>query len=112
MPNLDDDAKRLAEAHYSVEPGVSEIFRITGSASPEDPEDDTVIFLEVNSNTIPVGIMPLGFGPSPAHGIHSSSVIVEVTPEEFEKILSHELPLPGTWEIGELMPRPAPVGQQ
>ena len=36
--------------------------------------------------------MPLEhFGPAPASGIPFSSIIVEVTPSELEKIRSHEL---------------------
>ena len=53
------------------------------------------------------GIMPLHFGPAPAIGIPYSSTIIEVTPNEFRKIQSHELKLPEGWEIGEELPKPA-----
>ncbi len=51
--------------------------------------------------------MPLHFGPVPAIGILYSSIIIEVTPNEFQKIQSHELKLPEGWEIGEELPRPS-----
>ena len=57
-------------------------------------------------NTVESGVMPLHFGPAPASGIPYSSIIVEVTPSEFEKIRTHELRLPDGWEIGEELPRP------
>jgi hypothetical protein len=53
--------------------------------------------------------MPLHFGPAPASGIPYPSVIVEVTPDEFKKIQSHELKLPEGWEIGEELARPTDV---
>ena len=43
--------------------------------------------------------MPLGFGPTPEAGIRFPSVIIEVTPDEFEKIEAKELPLPSGWEF-------------
>ena len=35
------------------------------------------------------------------------AVIVEVSPEEFAKIQTHELTLPKGWLLGEEMPKPA-----
>ena len=61
--------------------------------------------LEVNADTAPSGVMPLHFGPAPAGGIPYPSVIVEVTPDEFERIRAHELKLPDGWTIGEEYPR-------
>jgi hypothetical protein len=51
--------------------------------------------------------MPLQFGPSPASGLHYPSIIVEVTPEEFERIQTQQLELPEGWIVGERLPRPA-----
>jgi hypothetical protein len=39
--------------------------------------------------------------------IHYPSVIVEVTPEEFDRIQTQKLALPEGWTIGELFLRPA-----
>ena len=51
--------------------------------------------------------MQIRFGPNPSSGFKYPSVILEVTPDEFEKIQTHELPLPEGWELGELIPRVA-----
>lgn len=110
MPDKDAVALRLAEAHYNVEPGISEIFRLTAGAEAESSPGEPIKLLEINSNTIAVGVMPLNFGPLPRHGIDFRSVIVEVSPDEFDQIRSRELPLPDGWEIGELMPRPSANG--
>src|SRR3954451_7324023 len=106
MADKDAEARKLAEAHYEVEEGMMQIFRITGGAAAEVLPNEPIKLLEVNENTIPLGIMPLGFGPAPTYGIHFPSVIVEVTPDEYERIRSKELELPNGWTIGDLLPKP------
>ena len=97
-------AQTLARKHFEVEAGLTRVFRIVGKTEvlPTDP----IKLLEVNENTVPCGVMPLFFGPSPAVGIPYPTVIVEVTPEEFQKIQAHELKLPEGWEIGEELSKP------
>ncbi len=112
MPNLDqaakdDQAHRLAQKHYQIEEGITQIFQIKQRMNLDILRAEQVMLLEVNSNTIPSGIMPIRFGPNPSSGFKYPSVILEVTPDEFEKIQTHELPLPEGWELGELIPRVA-----
>src|SRR4051794_26208990 len=110
MPNRLDESRKPAEAHYREEPGITQIYRITGGAEAEVRPNEPINLLEVNENTIPSGIMPLGFGPTSAHGFRYPSIIVEVTPEEFERIQSQELVLPGGWEVGDLVEKPPANG--
>ena len=107
MPTKDEEAKELAEKHYQVEAGLTHVIRISGSAEVEFRPNEPIKLLEVNENTVPSGIMPIQFGPSPASGFHYPSVIVEVTPDEFAKIQTGELRLPNDWRLGETIPRPA-----
>jgi hypothetical protein len=67
---------------------------------------EPIKLLEVNTNTVPSGVLPVQFGPAPASGIPYPTIIVEVAPEEFEKIQTHELKLPKGWQVGEEMPNP------
>src|SRR5438046_1908095 len=99
-------AKELARKHYQVEAGLTQAFRITGKAEVEVVPAEPIKLLEVNENTIPSGVMPLHFGPAPASGIPYPSIIIEVTPDEFEKIKTHELKLPESWQIGEELHKP------
>ena len=62
--------------------------------------------LEVNTNTVPSGIMPIHFGPNLNSGFRFPSVILEVTPSEYENIKTGNLSLPEGWEIGSEIPRP------
>jgi hypothetical protein len=106
----DDAARKLAELHYQIEEGITQIFRMTASPEAEGRPNEPIKLLEVNEFTIPSGVMPLGFGPLPEAGIHYPSVIVEVTPEEFEKIRTAELKLPAGWTVGHLFDKPAENG--
>jgi hypothetical protein len=106
VEEINKAAKELAERHYELESGLTQIFRITDRVEASVVRAEPIKLLEVNENTVESGIMPLHFGPAPASGIPYSSVIIEVTPNEFEKIRSHELKLPDGWEIGEELPRP------
>ena len=108
MPDKDEDARRLAAIHYEVEPAMVSIFRLRAGEDVERRPTEPIKLLEVNEFTIPSGIMPLTFRPAPASGIHFPSIIVEVTPEEYEKIQTHELVLPSSWSVHELIPRPVP----
>jgi hypothetical protein len=94
-------ARTLAQKHYEAEDGLQRIFRLSGSPELEVRPAEPIKLLEVNSNTVPSGILPVSFGPAPASGIPYSSVIVEVSPEEFAKIQNHELTLPKGWLLGE-----------
>jgi hypothetical protein len=106
MRTKDEEARDLAERHYEVEDGILEIYRITDRVEIESREDETIKLLEVNEGTVPAGIMPIHFGPAPEFGFHYSSVIIEVTPEEFQQLEANELQLPNSWTIGDLIPKP------
>ncbi len=101
MPTKEEEAIELARKHYEIEDGMIQIFRITGPDEAEARSNEPIKLLEVNENTVPAGIMPLGFGPSPSAGLHYSTVIVEITPDEFERIRNEEWELPHGWKVGE-----------
>jgi hypothetical protein len=103
----DEEAMALAQKHYELEAGLTQIFRITGIAELELRPVEPIKLLEVNENTVPSGIMPIQFGPSPASGLYYPSIIMEVTPDEFQRIQNQELKLPNGWKVGDLIPRPS-----
>jgi hypothetical protein len=97
--DIAEAAKELAKRHYELEAGLTQIFFITDKAEAHVIRAEPIKLLEVNSNTVESGVMPLHFGPAPDSGIPYSSIIIEVTPNEFKKIQSHELKLPQGWDI-------------
>ena len=99
----DDVAKRLAEAHLAVEPGIVRVVRLRVHDDLEQDPEEPVKLLEVNEDTFAAGVRPLFFPPSAAHGIPYPAVIVEVTPDEFEQIEAGDLMLPNDWRMGEVL---------
>ena len=99
-------AKELARMHFQIEPGLTRVFRCSGSADIEFRRNEPIKLLEVNVGTVASGIMPLRFGPLPASGINYPSVIIEVTPDEFERIESKKEKLPEGWQIRDDLPKP------
>jgi hypothetical protein len=95
----EESAKNLVEKHYELEVGLTRVIRYSGSADLMEQAKEPIKLLEVNKNTVPAGVMPLGFDAAPDAGIRFPSVIIEVTPEEFEKIRTKQLKLPKGWEI-------------
>ena len=107
---LDESASELARKHYQVEPGLTRVIQFSASANLATAEP--IKLLEVNTNSASFGVMPLGFGPAPEAGIRFPSVIIEVTPDEFEKIEAKELPLPKGWEFKQReIPRSSDAGK-
>jgi hypothetical protein len=100
-------ARGLANKHYEIESGLTQVYWITSASEAESSPEEPIKLLEVNRDTIESGVMPLHFGPAPASGIPYPSIIIEVTPNEFEKIQSHQLKLPHGWEIWEQIPKPS-----
>ena len=89
-----------------MEAGLTQVFLIADQAPGDDVRAEPIKLLEVNADTVASGIMPLHFGAAPASGIPYPSIIIEVTPDEFDKIQSNEMKLPEGWTIGEELPRP------
>jgi hypothetical protein len=100
----DEQAHTVATSHYIQEPVIVEILRIL---SPDEESDrEPVKLLEVNPDTVPAGIVPVRFWPHPHSGAPYSTVIVEVTPEEYEEIKIGNLPLRDGWTLGAPITRP------
>jgi hypothetical protein len=98
LPTKDSVARLLASDQFSIEPGLTHIFRLEGD--DEDDPKEPIKLLEVNKTTVGTGIIPVQFGPHPASGIHYSSVIVEITPAEFRQLKEGILHLPFGWRLG------------
>ena len=63
MPEKNEIALRLAEAHRTMEPAINRIVRLV--AAGEDESREPVKLLEVNPGTSPSGILPIAFGADP-----------------------------------------------
>lgn len=106
MLRLDEEAVKLAEIHYQDAPPDTRIYSIHGATPVRWQTSTPVALLEVTEFTAPMGVMPIGLGPKPNKGLHHPSVVIQVTPEEFEQIQSGELRLPDGWTVGDFIPNP------
>lgn len=100
-----EEAAALARAHYEIEPGLRAIYRLEGP----DPNELRIRLLEVNDQTVPSGVVPVGFPPHPPSGLHYPSVVIEVTPGEYEAIRRKELDLPAGWKVRDAYERERPA---
>jgi hypothetical protein len=113
MPTKEEVAFRLAQSHYVVEPGITQIYRLVKEDLEEEQPDEPVKLLEVSEDSLPVGIRPVYFRPHLPSGIVYSSAIVEVTPAEFDRLGRDDggLRLPAGWRLGSPIEKaPAPQG--
>jgi len=105
-PPKDEVAKTLAQAHYTVEPGIRVIARILEEDDRnEEAPDNPIKLLEANEDTTAEGIIPIFFRPDAPSGILYPSVVIEVTPVEYEQIREGELSLPNGWRLGDVIRR-------
>jgi hypothetical protein len=97
-PTKEQTAQMLADAHFQVDPTITRIFRV--EAPNESASLVPVKLLEVSSSTPELGISPVGMAADPAHGIFYSSIIIEITPRELERLNNREMSLPHDWRLG------------
>ncbi len=97
MPNKDSVAKALVEAHFAVEPHLTEVWRVIGDN--ESSATEPIKLLEVNVATVATGsVTPFAF--SPTQDVPYPTVVAEVTPEEFEAAKHDPSRLPKGWRWG------------
>lgn len=95
-----ETAKRLARSHFAVEPNLTRI-NLIYPINEQDP-NDPIKLLEVVEGTIERGIEPIAFAPNPKLGVDYPSLIVEVSPKEYEDIRNGTLQFQFEgWTVGE-----------
>lgn len=95
-----ETAKKLAKAHFEIEPDIKHIHLILPFDDTEDT-DNPIKLLEVVEGTIEVGIEPLWFTAAPARGIDYPTIIVEISPAEYEALRRKGKLDYRDWSIGE-----------
>ncbi len=100
MLDRDQIAALLAQTHRETEPSISCIRRLTSDADQDGHEP--VKLLEVNPATSPSGILPVYFTAAPP-AVPYPSVVVEVTEDEYQRIIEGTLRLPAGWRLGAVL---------
>jgi hypothetical protein len=100
MVNKRDTADDLAKAHFRVDPRLRRVILLypLNEENPNEP----IRLLEVVEGTIELGIEPVAFTADPENGIEYPSVIVEVSPAEYELIREGKIDELGArgWSLG------------
>lgn len=85
-------AENLIHEHFDLEPSLAQVIWLNPSLSTE------VRLLEINPETFPSGMVQSFYFP-PSDEIPCAMFLAEVRPEEWQKILRHEIPLPEGWTL-------------
>ena len=96
MPRLMlEVAQELADAHRKYDPATQTVKLFNGTS-------DEIRLLEVSGAAHSNGeILPYRFNPDPASGIDYPSVVVLVSPADWEQVQAHRIALPSGWDLTE-----------
>ena len=100
----EEAAVEIALYDYAVDDATHAFYRIL--ATDEDDSGEPLKLLKVNSDTPPMGVLPLHFPPGKEEGIPYAYEIAVVTPDEFHEIVAGRLPLPAQWQLGKIIENP------
>ena len=99
-----ETAKKLAKAHYAVEPNLKQIFLL--KPIKENDPDEPIKLLEVVEGTIERGIEPIAFTADPSRGIEYPSLIVEISPKEYKGLRFYKRKFESRgWSLGKELTR-------
>jgi hypothetical protein len=89
---LREAAVELVQSHREVEPNLLQVFFY------RDPDEHEVRLVEVVDGSPSAGeVLPFRFAPDAAQGVRFPVVIVELSPEEFDRVERGDLALPPGW---------------
>jgi len=90
--NIASAAEDLIQEHFDLEPSLEQVIWINTDKPAE------IRLLEINSDTIATGMVQ-SFYFAPSREIPYAMKMAEITPEEWQKILQNEIPLPEGWTL-------------
>ncbi len=90
--SLEEAVNFLAQNKFAVEDGLERIVWLRQGAGEE------IRLIEVNRNGFPVGRVE-AFYFSPSEEVPFETYLADITPTEWQKILTGEIPLPKNWSL-------------
>ena len=89
-------ARELAEAHREADKKTTTIKLFPSSQQEE------IHLLEVSAAAPTTGeVLPFGFAADPAHGVDYPSVVILLSPEEWQQVEHGDLSLPSGWNLAD-----------
>ncbi len=90
--NLEKAVKFLVQDNFEAEDGLERIIWLRQGAG------DKIRLIEVNRNGFPAGRIE-AFYFAPSEEVPFKTYLADVTPEEWQRILSDQIPLPEGWSL-------------
>lgn len=97
-------AKHYADVHLETDPGVVSIHYL-----PENADEREIRLLEVNKligDITDASLEPIDFGMDRGTDKRHQLLILDVTPDQWERIKSKELALPDGWVLDKMISLP------
>jgi len=95
-PSRDQVAAWIARKHLAADPGITDVWHLPGNASERE-----IRLVEVNALLAELPneeIIPIDFGFN-VEGSVFSLLVLDVTPDQWERLQAGALPLPATWTL-------------
>ncbi len=93
-PDYFQTAKELANAHRKADPSIQLVLLIP------DPKEVEIKLVEVSKSAPTSGdVFPFRFDPRPDLNIHFASVVIILSPDEWNEVQNGQLALPPTWDL-------------
>jgi len=92
--DIEKAVKFLAQNNFEVEDGLERIIWLRHGAG------DTIRLIEVNRNGFPTGRVE-AFYFAPYEEVPFETYLSDITPKEWQKVLSGEIPLPDGWSLDD-----------
>ncbi len=90
--NIESVVEKLIQEHFDLDESLEKVIWFKPKSMPE------IHLLEINSATPATGDV-LSFYFPPSQEVPYPLFLAEVTPEEWQKVLQSEIPLPGGWNL-------------
>lgn len=95
--NRDSMARWYAKEHFKTDPGIKSIHYL-----PSDADDREIRFVEINaliSDRTDDALEPIDFGIDMGTDNAHKLFVLDVTPDQWERVQAGELPLPHDWSL-------------
>lgn len=89
---LESIVEGIIQEHFELDENLEKVIWIKSRATPE------ICLLEINPDTFATGMVQSFYFP-PSDEVPYPLVLAEVTPEEWQKVLRHEIELPEGWSL-------------
>jgi len=97
-------ARELARSHFDAEPRLLQILHFAAEPKIEARPSEPIKLLEVIADArVAARLTPIRFAPSPA--VPFAVALIEVSPDDLQRIAAEQLKLPGHWQTGQDLPR-------